>query len=140
MEVRNCRQCGRLYNYIGGTYKSLCPDCIRKLEDKFEEVKEYIEEHRSAPMNQISQDCDVSIKQIEQWVRDERLVFSDDSPIGIACENCGATIKSGRYCDNCKSKMVNRLESAYSSRAAGVIDMQNSREKKEAARMRYLDR
>lgn len=31
MDVRNCRGCGRLYNYIGGSYRNLCPDCVRKL-------------------------------------------------------------------------------------------------------------
>lgn len=35
MDVRNCRQCGRLYNYIGGSMYNLCPDCIDKLEKKF---------------------------------------------------------------------------------------------------------
>ena len=44
MDVRNCRGCGRLYNYIGGSYRNLCPDCVRKLEEKFDIVKDYIEE------------------------------------------------------------------------------------------------
>lgn len=41
MEVKNCKNCGRLYNYIGGVYR-LCPECMRKLEEKFQEVKDYI--------------------------------------------------------------------------------------------------
>ena len=56
MEVRNCRGCGRLYNYIGGSYRNLCPECVGKLEDKFQEVKDYIEEHRAATISMISQD------------------------------------------------------------------------------------
>ena len=56
MDVRNCRGCGRLYNYIGGSYRNLCPDCVRKLEEKFDIVKDYIEENHSATMNQISED------------------------------------------------------------------------------------
>ena len=69
MDVRNCRGCGRLYNYIGGSYRNLCPDCVRKLEEKFDIVKDYIEENHSATMNQISEDCDVSVRQLEKWVR-----------------------------------------------------------------------
>ena len=46
MDVRNCRGCGRLYNYIGGSYRNLCPDCVRKLEEKFDIVKDYIEENK----------------------------------------------------------------------------------------------
>ena len=45
MEVRNCKGCGRLYNYIGGSYKNLCPNCIGDMEEKFQEVKKYIEDN-----------------------------------------------------------------------------------------------
>lgn len=136
MEVRNCKGCGRLFNFIGGSYKNLCPDCIRKLEDKFQEVKEYIDEHHTATMSQISEDCDVSTKQIEQWVREERLVFSPDSPIGIACEVCGTTIRSGRYCESCKTTMANNLNSMYAKPA----DTGFKKNAKSSARMRFLDK
>jgi len=48
MDVRNCRQCGKLYNYIGGSYRNLCPSCIKQLEDKFMEIKEYIRDNKVA--------------------------------------------------------------------------------------------
>jgi len=117
MEVRNCKGCGRLYNYIGGSYKNLCPDCVNKMEDKFGEVREYIEKNRSATMPMISQDCEVRMEQIERWIREERLFFSEDSPIGIDCENCGITIKSGKYCPACKSKMTNVLSDLYNDKS-----------------------
>ena len=66
MEVRNCKNCGRLYNYIGGAYR-LCPDCMKKLEEKFQEVKQYIEDNPRSDMRDISENCDVSTRQIEQW-------------------------------------------------------------------------
>ena len=47
MEVRNCKGCGRLFNYIGGV--PLCGDCKAKLEDKFVEVKRYIEDNSMQP-------------------------------------------------------------------------------------------
>ena len=138
MEVRNCKQCGRLYNYIGGSYRNLCPDCIRGLEDKFEEVKEYIEENRTATISDISEVCDVSVRQIEQWVREERLCFADDSPIGIACECCGKMIKSGRFCDNCKMTMTNQFNSMYKDDKAKKNNMRGGQDP--SARMRYLDK
>ena len=52
MEVRNCKNCGRLYNYIGGAYR-LCPDCMKKLEEKFQEVKQYIEDNPRSDMRDI---------------------------------------------------------------------------------------
>lgn len=138
MEVRNCRSCGRLYNYIGGQYR-LCPDCLQALEDKFQEVKQYIDEHRQSPMKKISEDCGVSTKQIEQWIREERLVFSDDSPIGIHCEMCGTTIKSGRFCEKCKVGMANNLESAYGT-PVELPSLDAKKAKRDAARMRFLDK
>lgn len=139
MEVRNCKNCGRLYNYIGGAYR-LCPDCMKKLEEKFQEVKQYIEDNPRADMRDISENCDVSTRQIEQWIREERLSFSDDSPIGIACEVCGATIRTGRYCERCKSDMANRLGSMYGSTASAVGNADKERARREKARMRFLDK
>ena len=136
MDVRNCRQCGRLYNYVGGSYRNLCPDCIRHIEEKFEEVKAYIEENRVATMSDVSQDCDVPVKQIEQWVREERLCFADDSPIGIACEVCGKTIKTGRFCESCKLSITQKLNSMYEGKkhdACIKADRGNPR-------MRFLDK
>ena len=38
MNIRNCRECGRIFNYLTGAV--LCPVCRDKLEEKFQEVKE----------------------------------------------------------------------------------------------------
>lgn len=113
MEVRNCKNCGRLFNYIGGAYKNLCPACKDALEDKFREVKKYVEDNPRSSINDISENMNVSVKQIEKWVREERLYFADDSPIGIECERCGKMIKSGRFCDACKNEMGNQMSSLY---------------------------
>lgn len=135
MEVKNCRGCGRLFNYIGGGY-FLCPTCKDELEKKFSEVKQYIKDNPGATIPQISQEMEVSSNQIERWVREERLVFADDSAIGFECENCGASIKTGRYCTACKSKMTNDLSSMYKTEPQQVERKKMEREK---ARMRFLD-
>ena len=59
MDVRSCRNCGRLFNYLQG--QPICPACRNKLEKKFEEVKEYIRSHESASIQQISEDTEVSV-------------------------------------------------------------------------------
>ena len=38
MDVRNCKMCGHLFNY---TNSPLCPQCNKKLEERFQDVKEY---------------------------------------------------------------------------------------------------
>ena len=42
MDVRNCKMCGHLFNY---TNSPLCPQCNKKLEERFQDVKEYIREN-----------------------------------------------------------------------------------------------
>ena len=44
MELMNCRNCKKLFNYITG--EKLCPACKALMEDKFQEVKRYIEEYQ----------------------------------------------------------------------------------------------
>ena len=138
MEVRNCRGCGKLYNYIGGPYRNLCPNCIEKIEEKYLEVKEYIQDHHNATMTEVAEECDVSTRQIEQWVREERLYFSDDSPYGIGCERCGKIIKTGRFCDSCRNDMANTFQNAYQKKEAPKP--KSSRVTSERDKMRYLDR
>ena len=43
MNVKNCRKCGRIFNYIGG--QPICPTCREEAEKKFETVKNYIKEN-----------------------------------------------------------------------------------------------
>lgn len=113
MDVRNCRNCGRLFNYFGG--QPICQACKEQLETKFQQVKEYLRENPNSSIQKVSEENDVSTKQITQWVREERLTFSDDSPVGIACECCGANIKTGRFCEQCKTRMKNDLRSVTQS-------------------------
>ena len=45
MEVTNCRSCGRLFNVLSN--ETICPNCQKKLDDKFKEVKEFLDENPS---------------------------------------------------------------------------------------------
>ena len=93
MNVKNCRKCGKVFNYIGGM--PICPQCREELEKKFDTVKEYIREHRGASVLEVSKECEVEEAQIRQWVREERLEFDTSSGIGVVCESCGVAISSG---------------------------------------------
>ena len=135
MNVKNCRRCKRLFNYVTGPV--LCPNCKEEEEKKFQEVKKYITENTRTGIHEVSEACDVSIQQIQQWVRQERLVFSDESPFGIACERCGKMIKSGRYCAQCKVDLTNTLNDAIGNKGSYTPPQNHNRD---GARMRYLDK
>lgn len=112
MEVINCRKCGRLFNYIAGA--QVCPMCKEATEKKFQEVKAYIQAHNHCSMAEVCEECDVEPGQIQTWIRKERLQFADDSPIKVSCENCGAMIGSGRFCEKCKNEMSRNFGSVLS--------------------------
>lgn len=135
MDVRSCRSCGRLFNYLQGP--PICPGCRKKLEEKFTQVKDYIRENETATIHRISEDNDVSVKQIRQWIREERLTFTDNSPVGIECESCGTMIRTGRFCDKCKNNMANNLKQMY---AMPHKEENNGIRGRDKDRMRFLDK
>ena len=40
MNVTNCRGCGRLFNQLSN--EQLCPNCMEKMDEKFEVVKKFV--------------------------------------------------------------------------------------------------
>jgi len=133
MDVRNCKSCGKLFNYLSGP--PLCTSCIKALDEKFSVVKEYIYDHPGAGMQEVSDENDVTIPQIQKWLREEKLSFSENSLVGIECENCGATIRTGKFCQSCKTKLVNNLGNIYKE-----PDIQaKKKDLRENAKMRFLD-
>lgn len=135
MNVKNCRKCRRLFNYVIGPI--LCPACREEEENKFQTVKKYVQEHVNRGIQEVSEECDVSVAQIKQWLREERLVLSDESPMGIGCERCGKMIRSGKYCEECKAELANTFQSVMGKKGTYVPPKQENRT---GARMRYLDK
>ncbi|MHB8127835.1 MAG: hypothetical protein ACYDEX_02435 [Mobilitalea sp.] len=130
MELKVCKNCRRLFKYIYGP--ELCQDCIKlsskddkiqssaatqpasksKLksmvvedEEKFIQVKDYIMANPIATIVQIAEVNDITPIKLFEWIRDDRLEFSENSQYAwFECEKCGAKIKSGRMCNKCKIK------------------------------------
>ena len=133
MEVINCKGCGRLFNTL--TRTRLCPNCQAKLEERFQEVKQYINENPGSTIEIVSQECDVSAKQIKQWLREERLTFSENSVQGIECESCRKKIRSGRFCDACKNKLQSEFKNATYKPSPAPEEKKTTKDKD---RMRFL--
>lgn len=133
MNVTNCKGCGRLFNVLSN--ERLCPACRQELEEKFQSVKLYLADHPNSSVEEVSRENDVSVKQIKQWVREERLTFTEGSIEGIACESCGKMIRTGRFCDACKINMANHLMSALDSPKKPEEPKKSSHDKD---RMRFL--
>lgn len=133
MDVRNCKKCTKLFNYLGG--QPLCPECIKELDVKFDEVKAYVYDHPRESIQVVSEACEVSVAQIKRWVREERLAFSDESQVGLECESCGRMVRTGRFCEACKDKMAKSFESVKPK----AVLVEPQKKKSESPRMRFLD-
>ncbi len=132
MEVKTCKQCKRLFNYLAGP--PICPGCKTKLEEKFMQVKEYVRDNPLAGITEVAEANEVAANQIRRWIREERLSFSEQSGVGLDCESCGTIIKSGRLCETCKSKLLGNFTDMYRQDESIV-----AKKHREAARMRFLD-
>ena len=133
MEIKNCRECTRLFNYIGGV--RLCPACKEKLEEKFMEVKRFVEDNKNVSVQTVSEEMGVSVNQINQWVREERLIFAEGSVAMIYCDSCGTAIRTGRFCESCKRTMANSFGSMYQKPAQKEPQKLNRAKEN---KMRYL--
>ena len=111
MNIRNCVRCGKMFDYATGP--AICDACKKAIEDSFQKVKAYIQENPRASLKQISEDNEVTTKQIQQWIREERLEFSKESPLQLLCEKCGAKITTGRFCAKCKNTMADKLNNTF---------------------------
>lgn len=136
MNVRNCRGCGRIFNYVAGPF--LCLKCREEMEAKFQEVKEFIRSNPGVGINEVSVACDVPTSQIQQWLREERLEVTENSPIFLSCDGCGANIRSGKYCEKCKVTMTSGFKQVLNEYRPQQNGTSNRVDPRDNPRMRYL--
>lgn len=132
MDVRYCKNCKQMFHYQGSP---LCPECEKEMEKKFVDVKNYIKENPSAKMGDVAEENDVPMQQIKRWIREERLSFSKDSGVRLSCEKCGASITTGRFCQNCKNDMAHQFSGIYQPAKAEQAALKSGDSK---SKMRFL--
>lgn len=136
-DVRNCRKCGKIFNYIGGP--SICPVCKELDEQDFKRVKEYLYDHPGATMSEVSTALEISVERIKSYLREGRLeIVGEQGNIVLECENCGKAIRSGRFCDECSKSLSKGFEAT--ARQIGDSISQKEADAKKAVAMRYLNK
>ena len=110
MDIRNCRVCGKMFQYVG---QPICPNCMKAMEDKLQEVKKYINEHDHVSVREVSEELGVTVKQIHRWIKEDRLMFAPGVDTGVVCTKCGMPVESGTLCKRCKESLKEALTDAY---------------------------
>lgn len=107
--LRTCIHCGRMFSYSGFGHL-YCPVCKVKDSENFEKVKDYIYKNGVATAIEVSEATGVSLKQIEQYLKEGRLEIPQNSPIFIKCEKCNGDIRSGRFCPECAATLSREMK------------------------------
>ena len=136
-DVRNCRKCGKIFNYIGGM--PICPACKDKEEEDFQRIKKYLYENPGASLTQVSTELDVSVETIKRFLREGRLeIANEEGNLLLECENCGRSIKSGRFCPDCERTLASSFKSAASQMKLDLESRVNN--EKRSLGLRYLNK
>lgn len=111
-DVRNCKKCGRIFQYDGINKK--CDRCRKGEEEDFARVKEYLYDHPKATISEVAQETEVEEDLILRYLRQGRLeIVGEGGSLVLDCERCGRSIKTGRFCDQCTHEMTAELKAAF---------------------------
>lgn len=123
-ELRNCRKCGKMFTYTGNS--AFCQVCVRKEEEDYQKVKEYLYDNPGASMNEVSSVTGVSVEKIMRFLREGRLEIVEGSNIVLECERCKRSIRTGRFCNDCVKGIEGELESAAKDISASLEHLKST--------------
>ena len=115
-DLDNCPNCGKIYVKA---FRSICNDCHREVEDKFEVVYRFIrkKENRAASIEEVHAKTEVEKDLLYQFLREGRLHLAQFPNLGYPCDKCGDTIREGRLCNRCSSGIRQDLKTHEDEKA-----------------------
>lgn len=135
-DVRNCKRCGKIFNYIGGA--PLCQACKDMDEEDFKRIKDYLYKNPGAAMSMVASELEISVEKIKRFLKDGRLEIIGDEPnFVLECESCGKSIKTGRFCDACEKDLAHGFKSMARSMDTAASGKQGT---PKGIGMRYLNK
>ena len=123
-DVRNCRRCNRLFNYMSGP--PICNDCKDADEKDFQRIKDYLYTNPGTNLTKVASDCEISIEKIKRFLKEGRLEVVGDANFVLECEICKKPISTGRLCATCQKSMKEGFDNE-------AVKMKAAEEKKKAA-------
>ena len=110
-----------------------------KEEEDFQRVKKYLYETPGASLTQVSTELEISVEMIKRFLREGRLeIANDEGNLVLECENCGRSIKTGRFCPDCERNLASGFKSAASQMKLD-LDSRSTSERKSLG-LRYLNK
>ena len=115
MELSNCPRCGRLF---AKAFRDLCPACLKEIEQEYERCVAYLREKRQAAMQELSEETEVSVRQITQFIKEGRISVYQAPNLTYECELCGSPIREGHMCESCRTRLIRDMNEARQETSA----------------------
>ncbi|MFC5401756.1 flagellar protein [Cohnella soli] len=112
MDITYCPKCGKLFSK---SFRDVCNNCYAQLEKDYERCVEHLRQNKGLDIQQLSEDMDVSIKQITKWIREGRISLVNAPNMSYPCESCGILIRESHLCESCKKRLQRDVRNATSS-------------------------
>lgn len=100
MEVKMCRLCGHMFKDFGQT--DYCPDCAPKVESAIQNIRVFWMDHPNASAEECADHVGIPVKQVKEWIREQKIIAPTEKGSQIFCKVCQAPIQSGHLCTKCK--------------------------------------
>lgn len=105
MQVRNCSQCGQLFEVRTG---ALCPQCFHSLQAKEEKVFDFLRKNGGqGTLEEIAWATGVPRSIVMTMLK--RGWFQGEFQVEYACEMCGIAITDGKLCGECRRTIRQEL-------------------------------
>ncbi|GAA0377806.1 membrane protein [Paenibacillus motobuensis] len=124
MNLGNCPRCGRLF---AKNFRDLCPSCMKDIEAEYEKCLEYLREHKSATMIELSEATGVTTRQITKFIKEGRISIANNPNMMYPCEVCGVLIYEGNMCDSCRNRLARDISAATREEEAKAANQEDRR-------------
>lgn len=117
MDIRNCKRCGKVFNFTGS---AVCAECKLSEQEDFEKVREYLFSHPNSTTLEVTKATGVDAKVISRLLREGRILADNIQASDgeeLRCEKCGQAIVRGRFCEKCVEEMKNEFQKAVPTQA-----------------------
>ena len=118
LNFKNCKRCGKPFSTV--LQYIICPSCMEEELQRFNRTRDYIYATPKATEEDIITACDITKDELTRWIREEKIKLSDESPISYPCEACGAKIRRGHFCLDCKIALHRKSSATDNAAKAGL--------------------
>lgn len=112
MDIKTCRNCGKIFQFRGSY---TCPECVREIDNLFVKVRDFIYRNPRANVETICEETGADSDMILDWLREGRLLASEGSVPLLKCAKCDAPITTGQLCAKCANNLMSDVSNVSKS-------------------------